>query len=211
MMKRRGFLAAFVGFALFLPAMSAGAATDEFSDGAHKFVRSLADKAISSLTGTSISGYQRKKNFRDLFRAHFDIDTIGKRVLGRHWRKTSASERKEFLGLFEDFIVNTYVKRFRKYTNESLSISGASSRNRRTAIVHSHIVRGGGVPSIRVDWRVSFPDGHYKVVDLVVEGVSMVQTQRAEFSSVIRRGGGKVMDLITALRDKNTQLEAEKN
>jgi len=67
--------------------------------------------------------------------------------------------------------------------------------------VKSLVDRGAQQP-IRVDWRITFPDGRYKIIDIVVEGVSMVQTQRSEFSSVIRRSGGKVEGLLTALREK---------
>ena len=59
---------------------------------------------------------------------------------------------------------------------------------------------GGGAPA-RVDWRVRGAPGAYKIIDVVVEGISMVVTQRSEFASVIRRGGGRLDSLTTQLRD----------
>ncbi len=211
MLLRRGLLAVFIGLGLALFTLPAQGTAGDFSAGAHKFVRELADKAIEVLAGEKITEKQRTKNFRRLFREYFDIGVIGRHVLGRHWRKATRGERDEFLSLFENLIVTTYIKRFRKYTNESLIISGATSRNQRMAIVHSRILRGSGTPAIRVDWRVDFPDGAYKVTDLVVEGVSMVQTQRSEFSSVIRRNGGKVEGLIIALRQKKFDMGEDRN
>lgn len=211
MLLRRGLLAVSMGLGLALFTLPAQAGTDEFSVGAQNFVRELADKAIESLAVEKITEKQRTKNFQRLFREYFDISVIGRYVLGRHWRKATQGERTEFLSLFENLIVTTYIKKFRKYTGESLIISGATSRNHRMAIVHSRILLGSGTPAIRVDWRVDFPDGSYKVTDLVVEGVSMVQTQRSEFSSVIRRNGGKVEGLITALRQKKFDMGEGKN
>ncbi len=211
MLLRRGFLAVFIGLSLALFTPPVQAASGDFSSGASKFVRELADNAIKSLTVEKATEKQRTQSFRQLFRNFFDLRIIGRHVLGRHWRKAKPKEREEFLTLFENLIVTTYVKRFRTYTNESLAISGATLRNQRTAVVHSRILRGKGVPAIRVDWWVAFPDGAYKVTDLVVEGVSMVRTQRSEFSSVIRRNGGKVEGLITALREKKFDMGADKN
>ncbi len=61
-------------------------------------------------------------------------------------------------------------------------------------------VRGPGTPSVRVDWRVRGDAGTYKVVDIIIEGASMVITQRDEFASVIRRSGGNLQGLLARLR-----------
>ena len=109
---------------------------------------------------------------------------------------------ESYLVLFEDLIVGTYANRFKNYSNEKLAVYGTTSRGQ-IVIVKSHLEQDSQKP-IRVDWRVKFPDGKYKIFDIVVEGISMIQTQRSEFSSVIRRNGGKVSDLLTALRQKST-------
>ncbi len=206
MLLRRGLFAALIGLGLAFFALPALAATDDFSAGAHKFVRQLADNAIKSMTGEKVTDNQRVTRFRGLFRQYFDLTTIGKRVLGRHWRKAKPVERKEFLSLFENLIVTTYGKRFRAYTNETLTISGAAPRGQSSTTVHSRVRRGNGAPGIRVDWRVGYPDGSYKIIDVVVEGVSLVQTQRSEFTSVILRNGGKVGGLVSALRAKKFDM-----
>jgi phospholipid transport system substrate-binding protein len=171
-----------------------------FTDGAEKFVKSLASNAISSLTSKNLTAKERRINFRALLSDYFDIQGIGKWALGRYWRKASTSERSEYLVLFEDLIVGTYANRFKTYSNEKLLVKGSSSRGK-FAIVKSHLSTNNQNP-IRVEWRVTQPDGKYKIFDIVVEGVSMIRTQRSEFSSVIRRKDGKVSGLITVLRAK---------
>lgn len=177
-------------------------AASDFSNGAENFIRSLTDKAVPALSDKSLSDRERRSNFRKILRSYFDVAGIGKWALGRYWRKATKGERSEYLVLFEDLIVGTYANRFKSYSNEKLAVYGTTSRGQ-IVIVKSHLEQDSQKP-IRVDWRVKFPDGKYKIFDIVVEGISMIQTQRSEFSSVIRRNGGKVSDLLTALRQKST-------
>jgi phospholipid transport system substrate-binding protein len=65
------------------------------------------------------------------------------------------------------------------------------------------IVSPEGKPPVKVDWRVRNKDGRYKIVDVLVEGVSMSLTQRSDFSSVIQAGGGDVQVLLNHLKQKN--------
>ena len=182
---------------------------DEFTDGATKFIVSLAAKAETSLLGKKISVTQHQKTFRRLMLESFDLEGIGKWVVGRYWRRIPKSERAEYLKLFENFIVATYSKRFRVYTKAKLKINGIT-RQKNSAFVSTQIDRKNSKP-IRVTWRIKLSNGNYKIIDIVVEGVSWIQTQRSEFVSVIRNSGGKVSGLITALNKKIIDLKSIKN
>lgn len=206
---------AFAGVVLILAlAHVAGAsvAADTQKDGAQQFVRQLADKAIVSLTKREMTQIERETAFRKLLVAHFDVPAIGKLALGRYWRLASKQEQEEYLAVFEDFIVTTYANRFREYTNEHLEIGDVFETPDEDSglIVHSLIVRDQPKP-IRVDWRLTAAGRDYRIVDVTVEGVSMMQTQRSEFSSVIVKNGGKVAALITELKLKNQSLRAQVN
>ena len=67
------------------------------------------------------------------------------------------------------------------------------------------MVRVDGSKALKVDWRVRIKDGKYKIVDIMVEGISMIMTQKSEFSSFIKRNGGKIDALLDELR-KRIQL-----
>jgi len=176
---------------------------DGFTNGAEQFIKSLADDATSSLTSETLTEKERQKRFRGLLNSYFDVNGIGKWALGRYWRKASKNERLEYLVLFENLIVGTYANRFNKYTKEKLTVEG-SSRRGQFALVKSQI-NGGKQKPIRIEWRITRPNVNYKIFDIVIEGVSMIRTQRSEFSSVIRRNGGKVSGLLAALRKKTTK------
>lgn len=176
---------------------------NEFRDGAKKFVEVLADDAIKSLAVNDISDAERASRFRILMHKNFAIKGIGKFVLGRHWRKASDPIRKEYLRLFEDLLVATYAQRFAKYAGETLNITRAEVRGQRDVIVHSTMLRVDSTKPLKVAWRVrGTKSGTYKIVDIMVEGISMIQTQKSEFSSFIKKNGGKLDPLLTEIRKR---------
>ena len=88
-------------------------------EGANALLESLADQAIKSLTDADTPRPERIRRFRNMFRENFAVRSIGKFVLGRNWRRASHEEREEYLGLFEDLIVVTYVDRFSRLAGGS--------------------------------------------------------------------------------------------
>jgi len=168
-----------------------------------EFIEKLADKAVAALTINDITRVERVRRFRTLLNDHFDVKIIGRFVLGRYWRQASEEERAEYLTLFEDLIVDTYVDRFAKYSGEALLVIKTEAIQDDDSIVFSSINRPSGGPPIDVDWRLRLRNGKYLIIDVIVEGVSMGQTQRSEFASVIGRNGGAVKGLLAKLRDRN--------
>ena len=92
-------------------------------------------------------------------------------------------------------------RRFAEYGGESLRVTG-SRADPDGVIVSSQIIRPQGLP-IAVDWRLGLSDGHYKIIDVIVDGVSMALTQRSEFAAMIQRNGGQVAGLLAAMRAEN--------
>jgi phospholipid transport system substrate-binding protein len=92
-----------------------------------------------------------------------------------------------------------YSDRFSLYGGETLKVAASRQDSTVDAIVSSQIVRPSG-PPINVDWRVRNRNGDYKIIDVVVNGISMGVVQHDEFSSVIQRGGGNIDALLSELR-----------
>ncbi len=206
MMMRR-FLFVTLLFSGWLLAATPSQAGD-FAKEAETFVQTLADEAMNSFRTTD-DEVVREKEVRRLLNEGFDVRAIGKWVLGRYWRKAKPAEKEEYLDLFEDFIIVTYAGRFKDYSGDeiSLKVTKSLAKNDSDAIVRSEISRPQATDPILVDWRVKGKkDGTMKVVDVLIAGVSMSQTQRSEFSSVIKRNGGQVSGLIEALRSKTAEL-----
>ncbi len=187
---------------IFLTALSPAPslAVVQAEDDAKAFIEGLADQAIQALTVPGATEEDKVKRFRELLREHFAVEDIGEWVLGRHWARASEAERAEYLKLFEDWVVVTYVRRFESYSGETLNVSRAVLRDGSLdVIVDSEIVRPA-VDPIHVAWRVRDYDNELRIVDVIVEGVSMSQTQRADFGSIIRRSDGEITGLLNAMR-----------
>lgn len=208
-MVRRQFLAGLLSLGVALASLPAGAATIE--DGAQKFVQALASKAVGMLTAPDIPRAERIKRFRELFNENFAVETIGRWILGRYWRNATPAERAEYMSLFEDLMVVSYVDRFATYSNDRLQITKSIAQNNHSATVYSEIVQPHSTDRIRVAWRVGSKEGLFKIVDVVVEGASMSSTMRSDFGSIVRQRGGDVAGLIEALREKTATLKAAEN
>lgn len=199
-MIRRNFivaLAAVAGMAFAAPVGAQNAVPD-----ATAFIDSLAQRAIVGLTAKDIDNADRAARFRTLFTETFDVPTIGRFALGTPWRTASEADRTEYLKAFEDFIVASYATRFADYGGEAIRTTGSRRGDDGEVFVSSEFVRAQGAP-VRVAWRLrpSNPGG-WRIIDVIIEDVSMVITQRDDFSSTIQRNGGRLSALIEALRNK---------
>jgi len=180
------------------------ARADAFADGAGNFIAGLADKAVAALTDKNTPRAERVRRFRVLLNEHFAVDTIGRWVLGRHWSNATDVERKEYLALFEDLIVLTYVDRFTEYSGEKLTVIKSITAENMDVVVFSTITRPHQPEPIQVGWRIRAREGKYKIIDVMVEGISMLTSQRQEFAAVIQRDG--VDGLISRLRQRADEI-----
>src|SRR5258706_8013238 len=175
-----------IGFVLFAVAWGAAtpgpSAAQDLTKEAGAFVQSLGDQAIAIITDASLSVGDREKRFHEMFVGSFDVPAIGRFVLGRYWRTASDPQKAEFLKLFEDMIVKTYNNRFKDYKGEQFVIAGARPDGD-SAMVSTNVVSAQerSVQPVKVDWREIKIDGKPKIVDVVIEGVSMSVTQQQEF------------------------------
>lgn len=167
-----------------------------------EFVKSTAEKGLTFLSDPQSTQDQKKSEFKKLLNSSFDLQTIARFALGRYWNQATPAQQKEYSELFRKMVVEVYANRFGDYKGQSFDVKSARSISDKDTMVTSLIVPTDGSENIQVDWRVRNKDGAYKIVDVLVTGVSMSVTQRSEFASVIQRGGGKVDVLIQYLKEK---------
>jgi phospholipid transport system substrate-binding protein len=179
---------------------AAGFARAEPADPAG-FINELVSQALSTIDSKQASEQDRTKKFRDLLAKDFDMPRIGRFVLGRYWNAASDPEKEQFQQLFQEYVVRAYAQRFGEYNGETVKITGSRQESETSTLVQSQILRPNGAPPAKVDWRVRKGDTGFRIVDVDVEGVSMVLTQREEFGSVMQRTGG-IAGLIKTLQEK---------
>ena len=197
-MDRRIFLAS-AAAATLLATLPAQAALSP--DDAKKFVDGLSGDAIGSLTGTSVTEPERESRFRSLLEAHFDMPGISKFALGRYWKLASEPQQAEFQKLFETLLVQSYAKTFAQYGGEKFQVTKSWADGDGSVVVSSVVNRPNG-DVIHLDWRVADQADAMRIIDLVVEGVSLRTTHRSDFASAIQSNGGTVAGLLTVLKQK---------
>ncbi len=188
---------------IFVTLLAACLTYSQFSIAANSpddFIRTVGKSAIDSLTDKSISQDERENRFRKILQAKFQLKLLARFTLGRFWRRASEAQQKEYTRLFEDFIVKAYAARFADYNGENFVVGKIRNINERDNLVQSEVVLTDG-RKIPVHWRVRNGE-KFKIVDVLVEGVSMAITQRDEFSAIISQNGGKIDGLLAALRKK---------
>jgi phospholipid transport system substrate-binding protein len=153
------------------------------------FIQNLGDRAIQILQDRQLSQKERESSFNKLFTEGFDVEQIGRFVLGRHWNVATPDQQQEYLKLFATYVVAVYANRFSQYSGEKFAV-GASQLAPDGASVASQIIRPNGGPPINIVWKISKLGDSFKIRDVIAENLSMAVTQRAEFSSIVERGGG---------------------
>jgi phospholipid transport system substrate-binding protein len=189
-----------IGLALIASSTAATTATSQQDDDPVQFVQSLGQQAVGLLADKTLSAGDRKRVFRALLVDRFDMTSIGRLVLGRHWRRATVAQKGLFGGVFEDYVVATYAGRLDAYDGEQFTVGTARQANDKVTAVSSEIMPQQGAP-IDVDWMLHRKNDRWFVIDVIVEGISMVISQRSEFSTIINQRGG-IEGLIESIRTR---------
>ena len=165
------------------------------------FLQQLGEKAVVDLTDMEISEEERESRFRKLFTAGFDVETISKFILGPHWRRASDPQRKDFLSVFEDAVVQRFLPMFAEYSGETFTIGQErrDEKNTKHIFVPVEVHFDEGEP-YRIEWRLREVENSYKIIDVHAEGVSLAITLRQEYGTFVKRNG--IDELIKHLRKK---------
>ena len=181
---------------------------DNIGNRAETFIAILSSEALNIATEKSLTKQTRQAKIAILLNDGFDMPWIARFVLGRNWRLATPSQRKEYLNLFKSIIEHTYSRQFQDYSDQKIVIKGHKLGNRKYIFVSSRIfdpTRSN--VNIDVNWRIVPAGSSFKIVDVVIEGVSMGVTQRNEYASVLKRNGNNIAALIEAMRQSLNRLE----
>lgn len=198
--------------AIEMPALSDAAAVSANSNiqqvaatsgtAAQGMIENLGKTAMDAIADTSMSADKKKALFRQILSQNFDMATIGKFAAGRYWRQATPAQQAEYQSLYEKMVINVYRHRFNNYSGQTFSVTGNRVDESGDAVVSS-VVKGSSAP-VSVDWRVRNKGAGPRVIDVMVEGVSMAVTQRNDFASVVEQGGGTFQALIDYLKKGGT-------
>ena len=196
---KKNFLAA-VAAVLMLVSGTANAEVN--ADEALKFVKDVTTEGIEEIINANVSQAEKDKRFAKLFNQALDLDFIGQFVLGRNWKTATPEQRKEFIAVYRQLNVSTWSKRFDEFKGKKFVFQGTSPSNSKGQIfVNSIVPMDQGEPA-KVIWRVREKNGSLKVVDIIIENVSLAITARNEYTAFIKNNPGGVDALIANLKTK---------
>ena len=174
------------------------------------YVQGLADKTLQIIEDGSLSKSAKQQKLEDMFTNTVDVKWIAKFVLGRHWRTLDKTQQEAYIEAYRQFISRHYASRFTDYVGQRLSILGSREEEKGEFLVNTELVNPSN-PSqnVVIDYRVRKEGSAFKIYDIVVEGVSLITTQRSEFGSVVQRKGLEyLIDQLNAKAKANTIMDS---
>jgi phospholipid transport system substrate-binding protein len=196
--RRSGFAALALGLVLTGRAGAADQSPSQVVDGlANQVVPILQDKALTS--------DQKRERIEQIAYQAMDFDTLSRLVLARNWSKFSPAQQSEFVEQFKQHLSVTYGRNVDNYHNEKVKLLGERAEGHGDVTVQTKILRGGPSEDVLVDYRLRQRDGQWKIIDVIVEGVSLVSNFRSQFQDIVANGGPD--RLLTLLKEKNAKGE----
>ena len=170
-----------------------------------KFVSNFADNAISILSNDSLDASQKNIQFTELVMSSIDMNLISKFVLSKYWKLATDDQKKAYQVAFKQYFISSYANKLDQYSGEKVIIV-SSNAAKKFVIVKSNIVRDGtDTLKIELDWRLLTRDGQTKIIDLSIEGISLIIAQREEFQSFLANNDNSLDALINKLNSINSK------
>lgn len=185
-------------------------ALSEAASGPLAVIRSGTDRALDILrsahsgTGPKIS--ERRGEILIIVDEYFNFREMAKRALGAPWKDQPQEKQREFVVLFKELLFNTYVDRVEKYTgaNEKV-IYDQEIIEGDFAVVKTRVLNYKDA-DVQLDYRLRLEEGQWKVYDVIIEGISLVNNYRSQFNSLM--ASGSFDNLLKVLRDKTSQRKS---
>jgi phospholipid transport system substrate-binding protein len=165
-------------------------------------VQKCVNEVIGILSNPKLKGESakeiKKEKLRVLYKEMFDEIEFSKRTLTRNWSKFSPVQQTEFVNLFEQILEKSYADKIMSYTNEKVEFYKENRPSANLAEVQSKIITSS--KEIPIVYRMILKDGKWRVYDVVVENVSLVQNYRSQFNDILAKD--KPEQLLETLRKK---------
>ncbi len=174
-------------------------------------VKVTVDDVVAILANQTLQPPERHTKIRQAVLQRFGFDEMAQRTLAQHWRTRTPQQRHEFVGLFTDLLEGSYIHRMANANPEPQSVRYVKETiDQDQAAVHTEIVNERDAP-VTVEYRLLHKDGDWKVYDIVIEGVSLVNNYRTQFNTIITKDSyaGLVKQMRLKL-DQENAVSAQK-
>jgi phospholipid transport system substrate-binding protein len=183
-------------------AAAAGVPTDQIKATVDRALLVLRDPKFKPTAKTK----ERRDQLKQILFARFDFTEMARRALGANWRRRTPQEQEEFVRLFTDLLERAYASTIESYTDEKIVYVGEKVDGN-YAEVNSKILTSKG-QEYSIDYKTQVVSGEWKVYDVVVENISMVNNFRSQFNRVINNSSYE--ELIHRLKEKQSDFNSPK-
>lgn len=197
-MKKNVFIIALMS--LFIGISSANAEVD--AGQAEAFVKKVTQEGIEEIINANVSQQIKDQRFEKLFNGALDLKFIGQFVLGRYWKTATPAQRTAFTDAYRELNIKTWSQRFDEFKGHTFVFAGTTpSTSPNQVFVNTTVDMNESEPA-KVVWRVKQSGKDFKIVDIIIENVSLAITARNEYTAFIKNNAGGVDALIANLQSK---------
>ena len=168
---------------------------------AEEFISNVSDKALKVIH-SKIPEAKKTKQLEGVFTDVVDINWMAKFAIAKSWKNMSDDEKDRYLRAYKQYLIITYVPRFKEYNNEVVKITGSKDLGNGQYQVITQIIaiKGNDKTILNISYRCKKDSDKFKIRDITGEDFSLLSTQRSEFSAIIEKGG--LEKLIKTLENK---------
>jgi len=192
-------VAALVAALLAAPVV-AGSAAQATRSAPMAVIYDTVEAVLAVLEDASLSSEARRDRIEKIAYQRFDFVTMSRLVVARRWKRFSPAQQEEVVREFKAFLARTYGDRIDRYNKEQIEIVGERQEPRGDVSVLTRVV-GGAYDGADVRYRLRGKGEQWRIIDVKIEGISLVLNYRDQFEAVLNRGGPEA--LLEALRSKN--------
>ena len=165
------------------------------------FVQSTVNRASEALNN-KFSKEEKIAKLKAIAKETVDIAGIGFYTLGSHRKNINDEQKKEYSNLFEQYFLKSFSSRLAEYSNPEIEVLSKKRLNENYTMVSSVLVATEQKPQVKIDWRIYTKNPENLLIrDLIIEGLSLVRTQKEEFSSIIQSNDGDINALFSTLKE----------
>ena len=171
-----------------------------YSNDPKQFIAEIVEKAKKILVATN-SKETKEVKLSEIALKTADIKGIGFYTLGKYRKTLNEDQLEEYAILFEKYFLKSFTSRLSDYSDPKIEVISADIINPKYTIVRSVLLSTAKKPEVKIDWRVYTKNPENPLIrDLIIEGLSLARTQKAEFASVIESNNGDVTKLFETLK-----------
>ncbi len=178
-----------------------------FAEQPKEMLASTVNQLVSVVSGDKSDTEAMRSQIDKIIRNNVDFETVSKRVVSKTWKKSTKEQKEQFKEQFATIMVNTYFKLLQNYNNEEVIYGKEQIKKGKKstfAIVDTKVISDG--KKIPVRYRLIEINSHWKIYDFIVEGVSIINSYKKTYKTIIKKKGmsGLLVDMVKTEKNKES-------